>query len=492
MLSRITRVAVAFSPYVQKQRQFVRVQHQFVRLLSQSPALNVANQAEDSADLLFDLGGSRTKASARATQRRETSRTKKVKNPKEKVDEELIDKVDDKPPTLRALNKKKSLPKEKRDRSFEELKYHDLALNLTYVKLPFNHPELPRLMTMLKSRKYREKEKLLLIEGRRLILEAVEVGLNLRYLLFSNVKQIEMIRSNIQKAFTKETEIIRLPHHDLSFWSTLTTCPGLIAVFQKPNNMQEIWNQSLESKYLINGISNAQINGQSQPEGDQLQNEESTAEPSPQNESQPVKQLVNTIPITVICDQVREPNNLGGIIRTCAALPCTQVVLLKGCADPWDIKSLRGGCGAQFRIPIVDAVEWEDLTDYLPDLNELSVFVADNQTDEDTFAMPYDEFDHNRKENNIKFLKPKVYSDIPFHNCKHIALIIGGETEGVSGHAIDFMRFVSKENSKLEQGEQVRPDNAVVEIPLGNGVESLNANVAAAILLFEMRKQLTQ
>lgn len=450
------------------------MQHQFVRLISQSPALNVANQVEDSPDLLFDLGGSRTKPTPKAENRNKTNdgkekRARRSKAPKENVDN-----------NLRALNRKKSadsLPKEKKERSFEQLKYHDLALNLTYVKLPFNHPELPKLMTMLKSRKYRENEKLLLIEGRRLTLEAVEVGLKLRYLLFSNTKQIETIRKNIQKAFVKETENIRVPHSDLSFWSTLTTCPGLIAVFEKPENMQPVWNNALENRYKIKETTEAHI----------METEDNES----QKEVNVANRLVDSIPITVICDQVREPNNLGGIIRTCAALPCTKIVLLKGCADPWDTKSLRGGCGAQFRIPIVESVEWEDLTTHLPALNELSVFVADNQSNEDVFVMPQDEHDQARKENNIKFFKPKVYSDIPFHNCKHIALIIGGETEGVSSHALDFMNFVSKGNSSAED-EQVRPDNAVVEIPLGNGVESLNANVATAILLFEMRKQLTQ
>lgn len=471
MLSRITRSVVALSPYVQKQRQFVRVLHQFMRLLSQSPALNVANQVEDSPDLLFDFGGSHIDSTAKKSTKKETARANKAKTPKEKVD--------DKRTIPNKMKPVESIPKEKKDRSFEQLKYHDLALNLTYVKLPFNHPELSKLMTLLKSRKHRANEKLLLIEGRRLILEAVEVGLKLRYLLFSNVKQIETIRNVIQKAFVKETEIFRVPHNDLSFWSTLSTCPGLIAVFEKPANMQPIWSNASEYRYKINETSHAQITG---TEDDQSQN---------QDQNQTANRFENSIPITVICDQVREPNNLGGIIRTCAALPCAKIVLLKGCADPWDTKSLRGGCGAQFRIPIVESVEWEDVTTHLPNIDEVSVFVADNQSDQEVFKMPQDELDQKRKDNNIKFFEPKVYSDIPFHNCKHIVLIIGGETEGVSSHALDFMKFASKATSTVEH-DNVRPDNAIVEIPLGNGVESLNANVATAILLFEMRKQLTQ
>ncbi|XP_055318686.1 rRNA methyltransferase 3, mitochondrial [Sitodiplosis mosellana] len=471
MLGCITRSFSVLSPYVHKQRLFVNSKPQFVRLLSQSPVLNVVKQAEeDSTDLLFDLGGT---AKSTDIEPKQTIKAAKVKKPKSQHAKPV-----GKP--------KEKLPNEKKERSFEQLKYHDLGLNLTYIKLPFDHPEFPKLMLMLKSRKYRDNKKLLLVEGRRLTLEAIEAGLKIRYLLFSNVKQVETIRDSLEKAFIKQTEIIRVPHNDLSTWSTLTTCPGLIAIFQRPYDMQTIWDNVRKAE--LKAKENANIPADTHVDSDEIQ----------------VTIQSNTfdgVPITVICDQVREPNNLGSIIRTCAAVPCTKIVLLKGCADPWDVKTLRGGCGAQFRVPIVGPIEWEDLTEHLPDIRDVSVFVADNQTQINDTKLPYDEFDQKRKQNNIKFIKPKVYSDIPFSNCKHIALVIGGETEGVSSHAFDFMKFATDHTSQAdaEQNnenhtkiEEVRPDNAVVEIPLGNGIESLNASVATAILLFEIRKQLTQ
>lgn len=463
MLGRVTRGLAGLSPYINKQRQFAVNLHQFIRPLSQSSVLSVTNQVEnDETDLMFDLGGAAdngTNKQSKASKLRKHAKNSKSKNP-------AVEKI----------------PSDKKDRSFDQLKYQDLALNLTYVKLPFDHPELSNLMLMLKSRKYRETKNLLLIEGRRLTLEAVEVGLKLRYLLFSNVKQIEQIRSKIQQSFTKQTEFIRVPHNDLSFWSTLSTCPGLISVFEKPKDMSEIWDnvKKVEMKKWNKKSMNA------------VANEEQT-DTVPEN-NVPTENVYESIPITVICDQVREPNNLGGIIRTCAAIPCSQIVLLKGCADPWDIKSLRGGCGAQFRVPIVGPIEWEELTSHLPNAHEMSVFIADNQVDEQEPLIPRDSFEKKRKETNAPHFPAKVYSDVAFHNCKHIALVVGGETEGVSSHAFDFMRFVSEQAKKHTSNDEIAtvPDNSVIEIPLGNGIESLNASVATAILLFEMRKQLIQ
>lgn len=489
MFGRITRSLTILSPHLQRHKPIAIVHYQqFVRLLSQTPVSNVAKQqtgktSEETDDLLFDLGGNAKHSNdERNGQEKKTTQINGSKGLEQKNSPKKI--------ATKSSTKgkrKEKIPDEKRDRSFEQLKFHDPALNLTYVKLPFGHPEFQNLMLMLKSRKYRDTKNLLLIEGRRLTLEAIEAGLKVRYLMFSNVKQIEAIKDHIAPSLTKQTEIIRVPHNDLSYWSTLTTCPGLIAVFEKPKDMSKIWKQmksSIDCK--------SEPSDQQQIDGEELLDDES-----------PIQNYkFDSIPITVICDQVREPNNLGSIIRTCAAIPCAQVVLMKGCADAWDVKALRGGCGSQFRVPIVGPVEWEDLTAHLPDIHDISVFIADNQVEQSDTAMPRDEFEEKRKENNVKHFRPKVYSDVPFHNCKHIALIIGGETEGVSSHALDFMNFITKQADQIEESsnsssskndnEIVRPDNSVLEIPLGNGVESLNASVATAVLLFEMRKQLMQ
>lgn len=467
MIGRFARVITAISARQLGIQQNSNHHINFVRFLSQTSLLSVAKQNQENDDLLFDLGGeapspSKPRKSIKRTEAKPSNKAKQTK---------VINKVE-----------KSTQKVDRKSKTFDELKYFDSELNLTYVKLPHDHTKLPKLMVMLKSRKYRENNELLAIEGRRLTTEAIQAGLKLKYLLFSNVQQLEALKHNLDTAISDKTTIIRVPHNDLTFWSTLTTCPGIIAIFYRPRDMNVIWNNAKRS-----------------PLADATNENSDEGEPN----------LLDTVEldyadqITVVCDQIREPNNVGGILRTCAAIPCSKVILLKGCADAWDIKALRGGCGAQFRIPIIDRISWEQLESHLPAVNDLSVFIADNKTEDpigepienNTDNIPTDtDLDKARKGRIVNAFKPTPYTEIPFNNSKHVVLIIGGETEGVSCHAFDFMKYVSNQQKTQTDSAEVTlgaPKNAVIQIPLGNGVESLNASVATAILLFEIRKQLS-
>lgn len=465
MLSRFTCGVRLITPYISKQKQIPIFNNRFARLISQTQFLNVTKKEEEHDDLMFDLG---QKPSEKPIKQRQTKNLK-VTQGKSKIRQTNSD----------ATPVKK--PKDKRERSFEQLMYHDSSLNLSYVKLPYDHPDFQKLMMILKSRKTREKNNHLVLEGKRLTLEAIDVGFKIKYLFFSNLQSIEAIRNDLDKAIDDKTMIIRVPHHDLTFWSTLTTCPGLITVVEKPENMDDIWRKHQSSlKTNQTSTSNEAI--------DEEENEEITDSED--------NSYINEVPITIICDQIREPNNLGSIIRTCAAVPCAKIIVLKGCTDPWDVKALRGGCGAQFRIDIVGPIEWEQVTEHLPSIENVDVFIADNKVayDDDETFIPFDHFDLERKLRKEKDFQVKLYSEIKYNKCNHIALVIGGETDGVSSHAYDFMKFASthKTNPSNKSDDIQRPENTVVKIPLGNGVESLNAGVATAILLFEMRKQMTK
>lgn len=325
--------------------------------------------------------------------------------------------------------------------TFDELTYHDASMDLSYVKLPLNHPQMQTLMLLTRSKKYRTQKHLLMIEGKRLIEDSLDAGLQLKYLFFSRLEKLELIKDLLHtKCKDEMPKIFRVPQHDLTFWSVMTTCPGLIAIFERPDDMTTIWDTAV---------------------------------------AQNANEMENSVGprISVICDQIREPNNIGSIIRTCAALPCSQVILMKGCTDPWDTKALRGGCGGQFRVPIRGPVEWSSLPSFLPDPHQYSVFVASNKL-EQTIAGTRRKF------------ASTPYSTVPFVRCNHIVLIIGGETEGVSDEAIQFMANSNAEN-KSKEDEFAPPKNSCIHISLSNGVESLNSNAAAAIMLFEIRKQLS-
>jgi TrmH family RNA methyltransferase len=142
----------------------------------------------------------------------------------------------------------------------------------------------------------------------------------------------------------------------------------------------------------------------------------------------------------VVADGLRDPGNLGTLLRTAAAAGAQALLLAPGCADPFSPKVLRAGMGAHFRLPIL-SLDWDRLAELLKPACQ--VFVA--QASEGTPAWQLD------------LRRP-------------IALVVGGEAEGA--------------------GPQARAlADGLITIPMPGRSESLNAAVAAGILLFEVVRQ---
>jgi RNA methyltransferase, TrmH family len=142
----------------------------------------------------------------------------------------------------------------------------------------------------------------------------------------------------------------------------------------------------------------------------------------------------------VILDSVRDPGNLGTILRTAGAAGVQAVLLSPTCVDPYNPKSLRGGMGAHFRVPLAQA-DWERIAAYC---YNKKVYLADSDGD-----LRYDEADWKA----------------------NWALIIGGEAHGAG-------------NEGLALAQQR------VYIPMAAATESLNAAVAASVILFEAARQI--
>ncbi len=135
--------------------------------------------------------------------------------------------------------------------------------------------------------------------------------------------------------------------------------------------------------------------------------------------------------LVLVLDGIQDPGNAGTIIRTAEAFGATAVVMLKGCVDPWNPKCLRASAGSLFRMPVVAGVS--DLTE----LSDLAWYEASGRGDTTIDV--------------VDWSKPSL-------------VVIGNEGRGVS-----------PEVAALCQA---------VRIPTLN-VESLNASVAAAVILYE-------
>lgn len=174
-----------------------------------------------------------------------------------------------------------------------------------------------------------------------------------------------------------------------------------------------------------------------------------------------------------------------------------KVLLTKGCTDPWDPKALRGGAGGQFRIPVRGPMEWSSIESFLPDSQEYSFYIADNNWRQRTSTTDAGDL---RDIEHVSELRSLPYTAVSFRNCQHAVLVIGGETEGISREAYQILAhqrrmWTPKANGVEADGDEdaeasVSHGHHALQIPLANGVESLNTSVAASILLFEIRKQM--
>lgn len=141
----------------------------------------------------------------------------------------------------------------------------------------------------------------------------------------------------------------------------------------------------------------------------------------------------------ILADQIRDPGNMGTLLRTAEAAGAEAVLLSPGTVDPYSPKVVRAGAGAQFYLSI-HAKPWPEIHAYL---KGLPIFLADSAD-----GIPLWE---------ANFSQP----------C---ALLIGGEAFGAS-----------------PMGEELATHR--VTIPMPGRVESLNAAVAAGMLMAEVIRQ---
>ena len=151
--------------------------------------------------------------------------------------------------------------------------------------------------------------------------------------------------------------------------------------------------------------------------------------------------LPSKLDFVLILDAVRDPGNLGTILRTAAASGVQAVLLPPGSVDIYSPKVLRGGMGAHFRLPI-SSLGWREIED-ITQKSGLHVILAEAGSGQ-------------------------VYTQMDYRSP--LVIIIGGEAHGAGPQA------------------QTMAETAV-HIPMPGGTESLNAAVATGVVLFEVVRQ---
>jgi TrmH family RNA methyltransferase len=249
------------------------------------------------------------------------------------------------------------------------------------------NPRIQRIRKLQNSRSMRRKEGLFVVEGVRLTEEAFQAGRRPSLVLYTD--DINLRGQKIIDGYTSQgVEVVQVAPHVMQVASDTQTPQGILALLPI---------QTL---------------------------------PIPDNPD-----------FLVIPDSIRDPGNMGTILRTALAASVSAVIIPPKTADPFSPKVIRAAMGAHFKLPILQ-LDWDEIRHLVEEQN-LTIYLADSSG--------------GQSHHEANFQTP-------------LALIIGGEADGAGQKA-----------QKLA--------NQRVFISMAGGVESLNSAVAAAVLMFEVVHQ---
>jgi len=248
------------------------------------------------------------------------------------------------------------------------------------------NPRIQHIRALLTQRKARDESGEFVVEGVRLVGEALASGWEARLLLYTS-ELSQRGQGLLAQARARGAEVEEIPPHLIKSSADTENPQGILGVFAR---------RELSLAEQLNFI--------------------------------------------VVADAIRDPGNLGALLRTAAAAGAQAALLGPGCVDAFSPKVLRAGMGAHFRLALRQ-LEWEEIGAIIKPA--CRVYIADSVNG-----------------------TPCWQTDL----IQATALIIGGEAEGAGAEA-----------HALADG--------TISIPMPGASESLNAGVAAGILLFEVVRQ---
>jgi RNA methyltransferase, TrmH family len=250
-----------------------------------------------------------------------------------------------------------------------------------------HNPRLQRVRALLEKKKQRDEEQAFVVEGVRLVEEGLNSAWQPELVLYTALLS-ERGQKVVQGLAAAGAETLLVEPHLLESTAGTETPQGLLTIFRR---------QSLA--------------------------------------------VPTQLDFVLIADTLRDPGNLGTLLRTAAAAAAQAVLLSPGSTDAFSPKVLRAGMGAHFRIPILP-LDWDKIQAVCREKN-LRVFLAESAGGVSCWDVD---------------LRPPL------------ALLVGSEAEGASA-----------------EGQSLAKQS--IHIPMPGQSESLNAAVAASILMFEVVRQ---
>ena len=264
----------------------------------------------------------------------------------------------------------------------------------------------------LEDKKERERSRSFRFDGVKLFAEAIRSGVELTHILFR--------KSSLESVLLKTEKIVgrTLSSFDVEFGKNCRICEISDSVFDKISTEKAPEGVICIGKYIDKFHKIATINKVGS------------------NEVQYKEEKI------ILAESMRDPSNLGAVIRCAVAMGIDRLILSSDCADIYNSKTVRASMGTLFSLKISIA---EDMCTVIQELRESGrrVFAATLTKD----AQRLGEFE--------------LFS----HDC----IVIGNEGHGLSDKIIDAC-------------------DKRVFIPIADGAESLNAATAASIFMWELRK----
>ncbi|MBA3878641.1 MAG: RNA methyltransferase [Sphingobium sp.] len=257
----------------------------------------------------------------------------------------------------------------------------------------YSNPLIKRVRS-LREKRHRRAEGLFLAEGLRILTEARETGRLPQYLFFARDSAahplVGALVADVEKAGGQAIE----------------TTPDILSKLSGKDNPQAVVGVFAEFAATLADIDRA------------------------------------TAPIWLVAERLRDPGNLGTILRTGDAVGAGGLILIGDCVDPFSVEAVRASMGALFTVPVVQA-EWGDFLGWLRagpgQLIGLSL-----DTDRDYRAAVY---------------------------CSPCFLLTGNEAQGMPD-------------------DYAAACDLLVKIPMRGKADSLNAAVATAVMAYEVLAQL--
>lgn len=248
--------------------------------------------------------------------------------------------------------------------------------------------ELIKETSKLKQRKYRNESGLFIVEGLKGVLDAIEFGINIKQIFIEKDSEIDLSPFDNELLYMVTKPVLKKI-------STTDSPPEILAI-------------AAQKHYSL-------------------------------------KDTLKGMPLLAVLDGIKDPGNLGTIIRTATACGVTGIILTDDSVDLYNPKTVRSSVGNLWKMPVVymDKKNLKKGLAQIPNCQFLATVVKEDKSEK----LFYD----------INYQQPTV-------------ILFGSEAKGLSQELISIA------------------DEAIT-IPMTNDVESLNLSISAGVILYEAARQ---